>query len=111
MFTYQLLVFIAMLLVAAVVSGVYFTHRMHKKVTYILDALEDKETNFRFNEHTLFNRHYNRTLNRIRTLFEREKEELAERESFYAQMMSQVRTGIVVIDLSKRRVGRVIIPL
>ena len=108
MSTFQLLFFIVMLLVAAGVSGIYFTHRMHKKVKYILDALEDKETNFRFNEHTLFNRYYNRTLNRIRTLFEREKEELAERESFYAQMMSQVRTGIVVVDLSKRRVGRVI---
>lgn len=97
-----------LMLVAALVSGFYFAHRMHKKVTYILDALEDKETNFRFNEHTLFNRGYNRTLNRIRTLFEREKQELEEQESFYAQMMSQVRTGIVVVDLSKRREGRVI---
>ena len=93
---------------SAFVSGYYFTHRMHRKVSYILDALEDKETNFRFNEHTLFNRKYNRTLNRIRTLFEREKQDLKEQESFYAQMMSQVRTGIVVVDLSKRREGRII---
>ena len=99
---------IALMLVAALVSGFYFTHRMHKKVTYILDALEDKETNFRFNENTLFNRRYNRTLNRIRTLFEREKKDLEEQESFYAQMMGQVRTGIVVVDLSKRREGRII---
>lgn len=105
----QLIVFIIVpALAAALISGFYFTHRMHRKVTYILDALEDKETNFRFNEHTLFNRHYNRTLNRIRTLFEREKQELKEQESFYAQMMSQVRTGIVVIDLSRRREGRII---
>ena len=101
-------ILILLMLVAALVSGFYFTHRMHKKVTYILDALEDKETNFRFNEHTLFNRKYNRTLNRIRTLFEREKRDLEEQESFYAQMMSQVRTGIVVVDLSERREGRII---
>ncbi len=100
--------FVVLMLVAALLSGFYFTHRMHKKVAYILDALEDKETNFRFNEHTLFNRNYNRTLNRIRTLFEREKKELEEQEFFYAQMMSQVRTGIVVVDLSKRREGRII---
>ena len=101
------LVFVLML-VAALASSFYFTHRMHKKVTYILDALEDKETNFRFNENTLFNRRYNRTLNRIRTLFEREKKDLEEQESFYAQMMGQVRTGIVVVDLSKHREGRII---
>ena len=95
-------------IVSALVSGYYFTHRMHRKVSYILDALEDKETNFRFNEHTLFNRKYNRTLNRIRTLFEREKQDLKEQESFYAQMMSQVRTGIVVVDLSLRNKGRII---
>ena len=108
MTTFELIIFVVWVLVAALVSGLYFTHRMHKKVTYILDALEDKETNFRFNEHTLFNRNYNRTLNRIRKLFEREKQELEDQESFYAQMMSQVRTAIVVIDLSNRREGRII---
>ena len=103
-----IVVLVVLVLGTALVSGFYFTHRMHKKVTYILDALEDKETNFRFNEHTLFNRSYNRTLNRIRTLFEQEKQELEEREFFYAQMMSQVRTGIVVVDLSVRREGRIV---
>lgn len=101
-------ILVVLMSAAALISGFYFTHRMHKKVSYILDALEDKETNFCFNEHTLFNRRYNRTLNRIRTLFEREKRELEEQESFYAQMMSQVRTGIVVVSLSKRSEGRVI---
>ena len=108
MTTLEIIIILLLALVAAVVSGLYFTHRMHKKVTYILDALEDKETNFRFNEHTLFNHKFNRTLNRIRTLFEREKKELEEQDFFYAQMMSQVRTGIVVVDLSKRREGRII---
>ena len=108
MTTLEIILLFVLLLVSALVSGFYFTHRMHKKVSYILDALEDKETNFRFNEQTLFNRNYNRTLNRIRTLFEREKKELEEQELFYAQMMSQVRTGIVVVDLSKRREGRII---
>ena len=84
-------ILILLMLVAALVSGFYFTHRMHKKVTYILDALEDKETNFRFNENTLFNRRYNRTLNRIRTLFEREKKDLEEQESFYDASRSYKR--------------------
>ena len=94
--------------VAALISGWYFARRMHQKVTYILDALEDKETNFRFKEDSCFNRSFNRTLNRIRTLFEREKSEVAEQEGFYGQMMDQVKTGIVVVDLSERREGRVI---
>ena len=95
-------------LVAALISGWFFSRRMHRKVSYILDALEDRETNFRFNEVSLFNRGFNRTLNRIRTLFEREKEEITEQEGFYGRMMDQVKTGIVVIDLSERREGRVI---
>lgn len=103
-----IIILIVLILVSALVSGLYFAHRMHKKVSYIIDALEDKETNFRFDEHTFFNSRFNRTLNRIRTLFEREREEFAEQEGFYAQMMEQVKTGIVVIDLSKRRKGRVI---
>ena len=40
------------------------------KVSYMMDALEDGELNFRFRE----NKRFNRTLNRIRTIFERQRQ-------------------------------------
>lgn len=55
----------------AALSALWTKERMRKKVTYILDALEDKELNFRFDEKPLFSRSLNRTLNRIRGIFDK----------------------------------------
>ena len=74
----------------------------------MLDALEDKETNFHFSEEKFWYRRFNRTLNRIHILYDRERQEIAEQEQYYGQMLDQVRTGIVVIDLSRKREGQVI---
>ena len=95
-------------LLGALFSGAYLLRKMRRKVAYMLDALEDRETNFRFDEHKFFFRRYHRTLNRIRILFEREKEELAEREQYYGKILERVSTAVVVVDLSKRREGRVV---
>ena len=92
----------------ALAAGMYLSRKMRRKVAYMLDALEDRETNFRFDERKFFFRNYYRTLNRIRYLFEREKEEIKEREHYYGQILERVRTAVVVIDLSERREGRVL---
>ena len=92
----------------ALFAGMYLARKMRRKVAYMLDALEDRETNFRFDEYKFFFRNYHRTLNRIRFLFEREKEEVKEREHYYGQILERVRTAVVVIDMSERRVGRIL---
>ena len=68
---------------------------------YMLDALEDKETNFRFDEKPLVSRALHRTLNRIRLIFEKERQEINEQERYYGQMLDCVNTGIVVVDLNE----------
>ena len=64
---------IALLLAAAaagaVVAAVAVRRRDIGKVAYMMDALEDGELNFRFQEKNRLNR----TLNRIRTIFERQR--------------------------------------
>ena len=55
--------------VAAAVAAVVTRRRDIDKVAYMMDALEDGELNFRFRESNRFNR----TLNRIRTIFERQR--------------------------------------
>lgn len=95
-------------LLSAWITGMLVARNMRHKVTYMLDALEDQETHFKFNEHKVCYRRYNRTLNRIRRLFEHEKEEIRSQEHFYGQILERVDTAIVVTDCSPRREGKVI---
>ena len=57
-------------IVVAVIAILYTRHKDIKKVAYMMDALEDGELNFRFQEKNKFNR----TLNRIRTIVERQRQ-------------------------------------
>ncbi len=60
--------------IVAVIVAVFATIRTRrkdiKKVNYMMDALEDGELNFRFQDNSRFNR----TLNRIRTIFEKQRQ-------------------------------------
>ena len=57
-------------IVVAVIATVRTRHKDIKKVAYMMDALEDGELNFRFQDKNRFNR----TLNRIRTIFEKQRQ-------------------------------------
>ena len=57
-------------IIAAVIATIRTRHKDIKKVAYMMDALEDGELNFRFQEKNKFNR----TLNRIRTIFEKQRQ-------------------------------------
>ena len=57
-------------ILVAVIATIRTRHRDIKKVAYMMDALEDGELNFRFQDKNKFNR----TLNRIRTIFEKQRQ-------------------------------------
>lgn len=57
-------------IVVAVISMLRTRHKDIKKVAYVMDALEDGELNFRFQDKNKFNR----TLNRLRTIFEKQRQ-------------------------------------
>ena len=57
--------------VAAVIAIIRTRQRTIRKVAYMMDALEDGELNFRFKDSNKLNR----TLNRIRTIFERQRQQ------------------------------------
>ena len=65
-----ILLCVAVAIVAAVIATLRTRHKDIKKVAYMMDALEDGELNFRFQETNKFNR----TLNRIRTIFEQQRQ-------------------------------------
>ena len=57
-------------IIAAVIATIRTRRKDIRKVAYMMDALEDGELNFRFQEKNRFNR----TLNRIRTIFEKQRQ-------------------------------------
>ena len=65
-------------LLAGGFSAWYFTRRVHRKVSYMLDAMEDGELNFRFDEKKKIGGKINRTLNRVRGIYEKERSEILE---------------------------------
>ena len=64
----------------------------------MLDALEDKELNFRFDERRIIGQRFNKTLNRLRGIFDKERHEIIEQEKYFGLMLDHVRTGVVVIE-------------
>ncbi|MBQ7253953.1 MAG: HAMP domain-containing histidine kinase [Bacteroidales bacterium] len=65
-----ILLVIIVAIVAALIYEVSTRRKDIKKVAYMMDALEDGELNFRFQDKNKFNR----TLNRIRTIFEKQRQ-------------------------------------
>ena len=68
---YQIILLIVIVAIVAALIAMLRTRRKDiKKVAYMMDALEDGELNFRFQDTNKFNR----TLNRIRTIFEKQRQ-------------------------------------
>lgn len=71
MSTWQIILLVVVVaILAAMVATLRTRHRDIGKVAYMMDALEDGELNFRFRD----NNKFNRTLNRIRTIFEKQRQ-------------------------------------
>ena len=66
-----ILLLVLVAIIAAILAAVHVRRNDIKKVGYMMDALEDGELNFRFQEKNKFNR----TLNRIRTIFEKQRQQ------------------------------------
>ena len=90
--------------ITLILSGISFTGRVKRKVDYMLDALDDGETNFRFGRGKLLNRGLNRTLNRLRDIFDKETRYIRETERYYGRMLDNVSTGIIVSETGTGRV-------
>lgn len=82
----------------AAVTYMLTSRKMRWKVGYMLDALEDKELNFRFDEERVIGRKFNRTLNRLRNIFDKERREIIEQEKYFGLMLDHVRTGVTVVE-------------
>ncbi len=82
---------------SAVLAVIVSSYRVRRKVNYMLDALEDGETNFRFSERKS---RLNKILNRLNGIFKQERLAIREQEKFFGTLLDNVKTGIVVFDTS-----------
>ena len=65
------MIVVATALAAWLAASLYTRRKDIKKVAYMMDAMEDGELNFRFKDKNKFNR----TLNRIRTIFDKQRQQ------------------------------------
>ena len=66
-----ILIVLAAVVITAVIAVILTRRGDRRKVAYMMDALEDGELNFSFRDKNRFNR----TLNRIRTIFEQQRQQ------------------------------------
>ncbi len=97
-----ILIVLVAVFVSALATYVLTSRKLRRKVAYMLDALEDKELNFRFDEQRFFEGKFNNTLNRLRNIFDKETKEIIEQEKYFGLMLDHVKTGIVVVDQQGR---------
>ena len=71
MSTWQIILLVCAAVLVAVIATLRTRRKDIQKVAYMMDALEDGELNFRFQDKNKFNR----TLNRIRTIFEKQRQQ------------------------------------
>lgn len=100
---------IAMLLTAAALSAVaagtvtaaVTKRKIIGKIDFMSDALDSGEPSFRYSESRRGNRRLNRSLNRLRSIFENDKNDIRERERYFGIMLDHVNSGVVVLDGEK----------
>lgn len=71
------------------------------KIDFMSDALDSGESAFRYSEDHWSDRRLNRSLNRLRSIFEAEKSAIRERERYFGIMLDHVQSGVIVIDGDK----------
>lgn len=95
-------IILAAIVISSAIASFLTSRKMRAKVAYMLDALEDKELNFRFDERRLRGRRFNMTLNRLRNIFDKERHEIIEQEKYFGLMLDHVKTGIAVVEKDGR---------
>ena len=108
----SILCLILIIIVTAVVTAavaVFVTKRgMQRKISFMLDALEDGETAFKYSEKRFSLFHFNRTLNRLRSIFDMEMKKINEQNRYYGNMLDNISTGIVVAATDEHNAGQVL---
>ena len=98
-----LVILIAAILLTAVlvylVTRAVTKRRIIDKIDFMSDALSSGESSFRYSESKNYS--LNRSLNRLRSVYEAEKNDIAEKESYFGLMLDHVQSGVIVMEGEK----------
>ena len=86
---------------AYIVTRAATRRKLIGKIDFMSDALDSGETAFRYSESRWRNRRLNKSLNRLRSIFEAEKADIREHERYFGTMLDHVQSGVIVIDGEK----------
>ncbi len=87
---------------AVVITGAVTKRKIISKIDFMSDALSSGETAFRYADSGLRrNDRLNRSLNRLRGIFEADKNDIRERDRYFALMLDHVQSGVIVLDGDK----------
>ena len=98
----EMIIIILCVAVAVFLYTAYLWYKTNEKLTYMLDSLDNDDVNFRFRERMFLNVSLNKTLNRLRGIYEKRRDELKEQEQYFVHMLENVQTGIIVLDSQGR---------
>lgn len=87
--------------VGAVIAAAATKRKIIGKIDFMSDALESGESAFRYSSANRLNRRLNSSLNRLRSIFEKEKNDIREREQYFGLMLDHVRSGVIVLEGDK----------
>ncbi len=98
--TYLPAAFFTLLTVICGIALVRIYHYNIRKITFMFNAIESGDYAFRFSdsESAIHDNTFNQTLNRIKGLMLKARQEIREQESYYELILSHVITGIVVLN-------------
>ena len=100
----DIIIILVALVVLAFLYTVHLWRNTNEKLTYMLDSLDNDDVNFRFRERVFLDISLNRTLNRLRKIYEKRRNELREQEQYFAHMLENVQNGILVFEQHSGRI-------
>ncbi len=86
---------------AVVITRFVTKRKIIGKIDFMSDALSSGETAFRYTDNGFRNGRLNRSLNRLRGIFEADKNDIRERDRYFALMLDHVQSGVIVLDGDK----------
>lgn len=96
--------YIAIAVIAVLIIGYVHLYRRYRrnirKVSFMFDAIDNVDFSFKFptTDVSRDDKLINTSLNRIKLILERARDEAVEREKYYERIINSVDTGIIVVD-------------
>lgn len=84
--------------IAVIITRAVTKRKIISKIDFMSDALGSGETASRYADIGRGNRTLNRSLNRLRAIFEADKNDIRERDRYFAIMLDHVQSGVIVLD-------------